>query len=190
MRRTRWFLPFIALVPALAVVGAQRPLSLTVRTPAGMQISAATATSTEPKGNATGTIGDQSVVFANLAANVVYDVRLELADGGVIQGVNLGWYDDEPPKPYPGELTDDDRAAIKAIVDVPSFYNNSEILAVQGDHSRATALVQLVRRQGLLQRQRRSRLAGGTLVLRGGVWGLGKGGAAEPRTSAREIQDP
>lgn len=141
MRRTRWFLPLIALV----LVGADRPLSLTVRAPAGMRIAAATATSTEPKGSTSGSVGDQAVVFANLAANVVYNVRLELADGAIIQGVDLGWYNDEPARPYPGELNDDDRAAIKAIVDDPSFYNKSDILALRGDHSRATALVQLVR---------------------------------------------
>ncbi len=141
MRSKIWVFPLLAM----AFLGAERPLSLTVKTPAGMKISSATATSAEPKSVASGVVGDQSVFFDKLIAHASYDVHLELADGSVIQGVDLGWYNDEPPKPYPGELTDDDRAAIKAIVDIPSFYNKSDILAVSGDHTRATVLVQLVR---------------------------------------------
>ena len=146
-RKSRILLPILLrLVAALLVfVGGSPPLSLTVETPAGMKVSSATATSPEPKVNAAGKVSDQTAVFANLAANASYDVRLDLADGGVTQGVNLGWYDEEPAKPDAGEFTDDDRAAIKAIIDIPSFYNKSDILAVRGDHSRATVLVQLVR---------------------------------------------
>jgi hypothetical protein len=110
-----------------------------------MKLTSATATSTEPKASVPGTVSDQSVAFENLTPDASYDVRLDLANGDVIQGANLGWYDEEPAKTDAGELTDDDRAAIKEIIGVPSFYNKSDILAVRGDHSRATVLVQLVR---------------------------------------------
>ena len=110
-----------------------------------MKVSSATATSAEPKVSVAGTVSAQAVLFENLAADASYDVRLDLADGVAMQGVDLGWYDEEPARPDAGELTDDDRTAIKAIINVPSFYNKSEILAVRGDHSRASVLVQLVR---------------------------------------------
>src|SRR6202020_696058 len=92
-----------------------------------------------------GSVSDHGASFQNLSTDIVYDVRLDLADKSVVQGVNLRWYDDDPAKADAGELTDDDRTAIKAIVDVPSFYNHSDILALRGTHQRATALVQLVR---------------------------------------------
>jgi hypothetical protein len=141
---TRSWFRFLPLVFLLFIGGSPR-LSLIVQTPAGVKVSSATATSTEPKATTAGTISGQTVVFDKLAADASYDVHLDLADGGVIQGVDLGWYDEEPAKPDAGEFTDDDRAAIKTIIDVPSFYNKSDILAVRGDHSRATVLVQLVR---------------------------------------------
>jgi len=118
---------------------------LTVQTPPTLKIAAAVATGDGGKTTIQGSVNEHAVLFPNLSTDATYDVRLDRAAKKVIQGVNLDWYDDEPAKPDVGELTDDDRAAIKAIIDVPSFYNHSEILAIRGDHSRATVLVQLVR---------------------------------------------
>jgi hypothetical protein len=136
---------FSPLLLVFSFLGATQPLTLTVQIPSAMKIASATAGSTEPKATVQGKVSDHAVVFENLAADSSYDVRLDLADGNVVQGVNLGWYDEEPANPDAGALTDDDRAAIREIIDVPSFYNKSDILAVRGDHARATVLVQLVR---------------------------------------------
>ena len=57
----------------------------------------------------------------------------------------MDWYNDDEAKENAGAITDDDRQQIQAILDVPSFYNKSEILALQGDHDRATGLVRLIR---------------------------------------------
>jgi hypothetical protein len=135
------------ILPLLAglLLAADRPGSLTVQTPPELKIATATATDIAGKNPVTGTINDEGAVFQNLSNDIAYDVRLDLADKTTIRGVNLDWYDDEPAKPDAGELTDDDQKAIKAIVEVPSFYNRSDILAVRGTHERATILVQLIR---------------------------------------------
>jgi hypothetical protein len=135
------------VLPLLAClfVAADRPASLTIQTPPTLKIAAAVATEKDAKTTVPGSITDHGVLFPNLSTAKTYDIRLDQADKRIIQGVNLDWYDDESAKPDVGELSDDDRAAIKAIIDVPSFYNHSEILAIRGDHSRATVLVQLVR---------------------------------------------
>lgn len=130
-------------VIALALGAGGKDVSLTVQTPADLKVASGVATAL--KTDVRGEVGEQGVVFEKLSAQTPYDVKLTLADGGVIQGVDLSWYDAEPAKTDAGELTDDDRSAIADIVHVPSFYNKSDILALQGDHDRVVALVQLVR---------------------------------------------
>lgn len=118
---------------------------LRVQTPVNMDVVAATVQAEWGKETATAAIDGRTITFQNLAADEPYAVKLELRDGAVVQGVDMSWYNEEPAKPGAGELSDDDRAAIAQVVAIPSFYNRSEILAEQGDHSRATVLVQLVR---------------------------------------------
>lgn len=91
-------------------------------------------------------VNGKTATFANVPDNAPLTVRVHLTDGTELQGVDLSWYSGEPAKPDASELTDDDRQAIRAIVqDVPSFYNKSDLLLLMGNHDRAVALVQLVR---------------------------------------------
>jgi hypothetical protein len=141
MKPLRCILPL--LLPAL--IAADRPASLMIQTPPNLKIASAIACGIGGKNAVSGSVSDQGIRFQNLSTDIPYDVCLNLADKTVLQGVNLSWYDDEPAKPDAGDLTDDDRTAIKEIIDVPSFYNHSDILAIRGSHDRATVLVQLVR---------------------------------------------
>ncbi len=91
-------------------------------------------------------VQDTTAMFSDVPTDVPVTAAITLSDGSTLQGVSLHWHSDEPAKPDAGELTDDDREQIRAIVqDVPSFYNKSDILLLEGDHDRAVALVQLVR---------------------------------------------
>jgi hypothetical protein len=130
----------------LLLLGAgQKTGVLRVQTPGNMDVVLATAQQEEGKESVRGAIDGPRITFENLAADEKYAVKLELRDGIVVQGVDMGWYNEEPDKPDRGELSDDDRTAIAQIVAVPSFYNKSDILAVRGNHDRATVLVQLIR---------------------------------------------
>jgi hypothetical protein len=89
---------------------------------------------------------DGRIFFTNLKPATPYDLRLTLSDGRVLRGVNMAWYTREPANPDAGPLNDDDRKQIGALVsDVKSFYDISRILAINGDHDRATVLVERIR---------------------------------------------
>jgi hypothetical protein len=138
------------MIGALALIAATlgaggKDLSLTIQTPADLQVASAVASSASAKTDVPGEVSEHAVLFENLQPKTSYDVKLTLSDGGVIQGVDLSWYDSELAKADAGDLSDEDRSAISDIVHVQSFYNKSDILALRGDHDRAVALVQLVR---------------------------------------------
>jgi hypothetical protein len=119
--------------------------NLTVTLPPDVKVADATAT---PDGAAAidGKIAADKVTFTDVPTDTPLNVSLKLADGTQLQGVDMGWYSDEPADTDATPLTDDDREAVRAIVqDIPSFYNRSAILALNGDHSRVVALVELVR---------------------------------------------
>jgi hypothetical protein len=130
---------------ALFVAATLHAGTLVIQAPKNATINDARATS-EEKAELAGIPHESTAKFDNIPAGVSIDVRLTIADGTVLQGVNLGWYNDEPLPVDVPPMTDDDREQIRAIVeDIPSFYNKSNVLLLVGDHSRATALVQLVR---------------------------------------------
>jgi len=84
--------------------------------------------------------------FSQLETGKPYDLRIVLGTGIELRGVNLSWYTAEPAKPDAGPLDDGDREQIRALVsDVKSFYNISRIMMLQGDHDRATVLVERAR---------------------------------------------
>lgn len=134
------FAACLTLLPAAA-----RAAELVVHLPAGMKAAAAVATAPGPDLTANGEIADQQIRFHNLLADTPYDVKITLEDGTVLQGVDMSWYNDEAATPGADEFSDDDRGQIQQILDVPSFYNKSEILLVHGDHNRAAVLQQLIR---------------------------------------------
>ncbi|HSV15378.1 MAG TPA: hypothetical protein VLI90_14050 [Tepidisphaeraceae bacterium] len=93
-----------------------------------------------------GEVDEQAAHFKDVDPQTIYDVKLTLDDGVVLQGVNMRWYSIEPERPDAGELSDDDRGQITAVLkDIPAFYNKNDLLILRGNHDRAVALVQLVR---------------------------------------------
>jgi hypothetical protein len=124
---------------------------LLVHLPDGMECKSASALAPSDKPGEDGPgvggkVRGQTVSFTDLAAATPYDLRLELTSGLVLHGVNMGWYTSEPANADAGPLDDDDRRQIGALVsDVKSFYDISRILALSGDHQRATVLVERIR---------------------------------------------
>ncbi|HZK79794.1 MAG TPA: hypothetical protein VFC46_01980 [Humisphaera sp.] len=145
MRKAFSYLLLIPLLflthPAFAGTGG----TLTVELPSGTKVASATATAWGLKVESPGAVNGTTLTFTNLLPEAPYDVRLTLADGTVVQGVNLGWYNEEEAKPDPGPLRDADRDEIKKISSIDPFYNKTNILTIDGTHERAAALVQFVR---------------------------------------------
>jgi len=136
---------FCLLAITLLTTSAIHAATLIVNAPPATTLSSATAT-TADKSNVTARTESNKAIFESVPGDVGVNVQLTLKDNTVLQGVDLSWYNEEPPVADAGPLTDDDREAIRAIVqDVPSFYNKSDILLLAGDHSRAVGLVQLIR---------------------------------------------
>jgi hypothetical protein len=119
--------------------------SITVQLPAGARVASAVATASGVNLDTKGVVDGRAVHFTNLLLNVPYDVRIDLADGTVMQGVNLDWYDAEPARKNVAPLDDDDRDEIKKILAVPAFANQQDILMLNGDHDRAALLVRFLR---------------------------------------------
>jgi hypothetical protein len=134
---------FLGLAP-LAVRAAG--VELVVELPKDLKVKGALAAATQMKLETSGMVEERTIRFGNLLPETAYDLKFVLADGMVLQGVDMAWYDLERTKPNAGELTDEDREEIRAIVqDVPSFYNKSTILRLSGTHDRAVGLLELVR---------------------------------------------
>jgi hypothetical protein len=121
-------------------------VELRIVLPAGVQAQSGEATAAGVKLTTPGRVEGQSVIFPSLLPDTAYTVRITTADGTVLQGVDLAWYNAEAPDPAAGALTEADLAEIRSIVtDVPSFYNKCSVVRAAGSHERATVLVQLVR---------------------------------------------
>ncbi len=134
---------FLALILICATV---RAAEISVVLPEGATVRRGLATATDTKLETGATLEGRRVTFPKLPAKANYDLRIDLADGRVLQGVDLGWYNAQPPAQDAGELSDDDREDIRVIVqEVPGFYNRNELLLLSGNHDRATLLVQLIR---------------------------------------------
>ena len=156
MRRT----PLAVLGPtliglSLAVAASAKGASIVVHSPAGATVRNATATSfKDPAASAPGAVvGDavkgETVTFTGLKPGTAYEVRLTLADGSVLQGVDLSWYSRVLEKPNAEPLTDDDRQQMADVLaKVLSFFNHTDQLIVRGTHDRAVLLVDLRRDSG------------------------------------------
>jgi hypothetical protein len=117
-----------------------------VTVPDNIHVSEAEATAPKTKSTIRGVVDGRTVRFRDAAANTSYDVKITGADGTVFQGVDLGWYSLEPPRPDAEALSDDDRQQTTDILkQVLSFYNRNDLLILRGTHDRAVALVQLIR---------------------------------------------
>lgn len=144
-RRARVALLGFGAALALLVTAASGQ-TLQVVPPPGNDPLAAIAEAAAGSAQTRGTFRDGTLHFDNLLPDTPYHVRIELRDGRVLQGVDLGWYAAVNDPTPPGNLDAEGRAEIAAIVTkVPQFYNRSELLRLEGNARRATALVQLVR---------------------------------------------
>jgi hypothetical protein len=119
--------------------------AITLSLPVDTKVSSAVAVAADVKVESAGKIDGASITFDKLLPETPYDVRLTLADGTIVQGVDLNWYNEEEPKADAGPLTDEDRKEMLGIISIPDFYNKHEILVYQGSHDRAVTLVQLIR---------------------------------------------
>jgi hypothetical protein len=127
-----------AVVPAATVVVHLSPV-----TPA---IAATAVVPKDEKATCSGTVAGDTVTYADFKPGVAYEARITLADGTVLQGVDLGWYSRVPDRPHPDPLTDDDRQQMADVLaKVLSFYNHTEQVLLRGTHDRAVMLVDLRR---------------------------------------------
>jgi hypothetical protein len=141
-------------------------VTLKVELPADVKPKSGTSVATAMKLQTPGKVAPASVVFENLLPDTTYDVRLDLPDGTVLQGVDLGWYiPEEAAKPDAGPLEDDDRKEIATIVGgLQPFMNHAAILQLRGDHDRATALCEFSRDKGFVNDK------GGEIIWRVELW--------------------
>ena len=160
------FASFFVCLLFLSPVALGSDLVVQLPTAAGAHaITSAVATARMLKLDVQGQIGGATVTFPKVLPDTAYDVRLTLADGTVLQGVDMGWYDEEPAKKDAGEMDKDDREQIRAIVqDVPGFYNKRDILMLRGDHDRAVALLRFIRDKGFVNDK------GGEVIWRIELW--------------------
>jgi hypothetical protein len=100
----------------------------------------------------------------NLLPETPYDLTLTLADGTVLQGVNLSWYGLDAPKAGAAPLADDDRKAIAGLLKNPkAFENKQNVRFISGDENRATVLVELIRDKDF-------HASGGNIIWRVELW--------------------
>jgi hypothetical protein len=145
----RWLLPLL-LIAALGAdadtVGITVVLGDNPATrPAHATLTGGSAIVPETGAAHGGQVVDNTIQFSKLQPSTYYDIELNFSDGSILRGIDMSWYNDDDPKPGAGPLSDADVQHLNDILHVPSFYNKSDILLVQGDHDRAVALVRLVR---------------------------------------------
>jgi hypothetical protein len=161
MKRSIFFLTLLLAISVANGAGT----TLKIEVPLNVKVTSAIAVANALKLQIQGKIESSSVVFEKLLPDTPYDVRLELSDGAVLQGVDLGWYDEEPVKAGAEAITDEDRKEIGTIVaGLQPFMNHSEILQLRGDHDRAVALCQFVRDKGFVNDK------GGEIIWRVELW--------------------
>jgi hypothetical protein len=120
--------------------------SIVVQIPEGMQVISAKAQETAMKSTTTGTVQASKITFDKLLPATPYDLTLELKDGTILQGINLGWLNEEPVKPLEEPMTDEDKTEIFDLVKPDKdFFNKIDILLIAGDHNRVTTLVKQIR---------------------------------------------
>jgi hypothetical protein len=132
---------------ALLISTVARAGSIVVALPPGLRVQSATATTEkQPRTSIAGVVGADHLVFAEPVAGSAYEVQATLADGTVLQGVDMGWYSRVADKPGAGELSEDDRQQMMAVFSAGAqFFNVQEATLIRGNHNRAVMLVRLER---------------------------------------------
>jgi hypothetical protein len=135
-----------ALLAALAPTSLSAAgVDLTIQMPQGQTPKSAVALNRDMKLETPGNVQGQDIVFRNLLPDTPYDLAITLDDGTLLQGVDMGWYNEEEVKAGTGPMTDEDHQSVRAIVqDIKDFYNKKDLLIVTGNHGRAVALTRLI----------------------------------------------
>lgn len=120
--------------------------SLTLKPPAGLSVKSAVAINPDMKLDIPGKLTREAIIFDNLLPESPYNIAITLDDGTILQGVNMEWYGMEPRKSDAGPISDDDRKEVTTLLtDVKAFENKKNMLMMDGDNTRVTALVELIR---------------------------------------------
>lgn len=136
----------VFILAALLTGASARAADLVVQLPPDAKAKSATAVAAAMKVQSAGEIDGHTITYKNLLPATAYSVRIALDDGTILTGVDMRWHSMEKPAAEGRPLSDEDREQIRALVqDVRQFYDRSEVLDLQGDHDRATALVQQIR---------------------------------------------
>jgi hypothetical protein len=119
---------------------------LIVQTPPDAHINVATAIEQDSAVNVGGNITGNQVRFGNLQPETPYDIAIEMADGTLLCGADMSWCDPTPADPEAEAMGDDDREAIRAIVqNILGFADKPKLAILVGTHERAVGLVDLTR---------------------------------------------
>lgn len=172
-------LAVIALISQIAIAE-----DLTLQLPEGAKVSAATIKAFKSSDSIDGKIDGKAIHFAKLLPLTKYDVTLTLADGRVLQGVNMGWLDEEKVDPKNDPMSADDQAEIKKIVETPNkdFFNKIDLMLLAGDKNRAIGLVRQIRDTAFHSDK------GGEVISRWEVWYFRfEAGGWEKVTQAQEV---
>ena len=139
----------LIIVAIAMIVAPSLATTLVVQLPADQTVQVATAIERGSSISKVGKADGASARFSDLLPGSVYDLSIEEKSGTLLCGVDMSWCDDTPADPQAEALGDDDREAIRAIVqDIKSFANKSKILRLEGTHDRAVALLDLTRDNG------------------------------------------
>ena len=87
--------------------------------------------------------------------------QARLKDGTRLLGVDLHWYTAAPHDPKP--ISDEDRSSITELLTVPSFYDRTVLLHLEGDAQRAVGLMELIRDSEF-------HAGGGEVIWRAEIW--------------------
>lgn len=120
--------------------------TLIVELPADIKPKVATAAAPLLKLETKGELDGQTVTFRKVLPDTAYDVRIELADGKVLQGANMDWYMPEPAGTKHEAIEEEDRKQIDDLfAGIKAFENKRSILLFRGNHDHATVLAELIR---------------------------------------------
>lgn len=136
----------LALLLIIAPLSLAAGPALVLKVPEGLAVKSAVATAPEMKLDTPGAITGPSIRFENLLPDSPYNIALTLDDGTLLQGVNMEWYGMDPKQADAGPISDEDRKEVTTILtDVKAFENKKNMLMMDGDNTRITALVELIR---------------------------------------------
>ena len=136
----------LALALPLFLAAAAPSPSLTVQLPDDARPQSAVATAPQLKLDTKPSIDGHALTFPNLLPDTAYDLKITLADGSILQGVDLAWYALEPEKKDAPPMDDDDRQQITELFDgIKAFENKRNMLFLAGNHDHATVLAELIR---------------------------------------------